>query len=244
MSNKRARVSTDAVMATGNMDDGSEQWEGRLIPGLVENRVYGFPKSIITKIRYCDIQTIGSNATPTIQNYRANSVFDPDQTGIGHQPMHFDTYATIYNRYRVLGSKITAIWTTDRTSVDPGPPVADVLGGPWIVGINGTTGTASYSSTLTTRMEASESTYRVLSSRTGEDSVVVTTMSYSPDRQLGKPSGDDTVSAGVTGNPSQAWNFQLWLADITANATSVDIIVTVEIEYTVEFFELINAVAS
>lgn len=31
-----------------------------------------------------------------------NSVYDPDRTGIGHQPYGFDTLATLYNRYRVV----------------------------------------------------------------------------------------------------------------------------------------------
>ena len=37
-----------------------------------------------------------------------NSLFDPDQTGTGHQPYYFDQFAALYNRYTVLGSKLTA----------------------------------------------------------------------------------------------------------------------------------------
>lgn len=35
------------------------------------------------------------------QIYRLNSIFDPDLTNLGHQPYGRDTYATLYNRYRV-----------------------------------------------------------------------------------------------------------------------------------------------
>jgi len=39
--------------------------------------------------------------------YRANSVFDPYQPTGGHQPMGFDQWATIYNKYTVVGSRAT-----------------------------------------------------------------------------------------------------------------------------------------
>lgn len=38
--------------------------------------------------------------------YRGNSLFDPDLTGTGGQPMGFDQWANFYSSYTVLGSKI------------------------------------------------------------------------------------------------------------------------------------------
>jgi len=37
------------------------------------------------------------------QVWNLNSIFDPNRTGLGHQPYGHDTFATLYNRYRVIG---------------------------------------------------------------------------------------------------------------------------------------------
>lgn len=34
--------------------------------------------------------------------FNLNSIYDPNRTGIGHQPYGHDTFATMYNRYRVI----------------------------------------------------------------------------------------------------------------------------------------------
>jgi len=36
--------------------------------------------------------------------FRLNSVFDPELTGVGHQPREFDTAAALYSKYRVIST--------------------------------------------------------------------------------------------------------------------------------------------
>lgn len=43
-----------------------------------------------------------ATVTGTQQIWRINSLFDPNNTGTGHQPYGFDQLANLYNRYRVL----------------------------------------------------------------------------------------------------------------------------------------------
>lgn len=56
-----------------------------------------------------------SAGTGAFNQYRLNSLFDPDLSGTGKQPLGFDQYSTLYGRYRVLKAKVevTLINRTD-----------------------------------------------------------------------------------------------------------------------------------
>jgi len=56
----------------------------------------------LCKMKYCDsFTTAGSGSLALTHRFNINSTFDPDLSGTGHQPYGRDTYATLYNRYRV-----------------------------------------------------------------------------------------------------------------------------------------------
>ena len=97
--------------------------EAHIIPGLHDLQ-WGFPKSIITKLRYCDIYSMSSTSGAVVrQVMSANGVYDPDVSGVGHQCLYGDNYGNIYTNYVVLGSKITVHYTSRSTDKS------------WIVGI-------------------------------------------------------------------------------------------------------------
>jgi len=51
-----------------------------------------------------------NNAAGAIdQRFRLNSIFDPNLTGTGHQPLGYDQYSTFYGRYRV--TDVTMVFT-------------------------------------------------------------------------------------------------------------------------------------
>lgn len=61
--------------------------------------------AMYTKLRYR--QKIALTASTTFQYnvFRLNSVYDPDYTGVGGQPMGFDQLAGLYNKFTVYGCK-------------------------------------------------------------------------------------------------------------------------------------------
>lgn len=75
------------------------------------------------KMRYNEQFRLAPGLGLATQLFRANSIFDPDLTGIGHQPYKHDTYAGIYNHYVVLGSMITVeVVTVAGEGYAPGGP--------------------------------------------------------------------------------------------------------------------------
>jgi len=83
------------------------------------------PASSIVTLRYTGSHV--SNGTAFDQVYNLNSIFDPDQSGGGHQPLGRDQFATLYNRYRVLKARVKIMFANADASTQPhlGGVVAD-----------------------------------------------------------------------------------------------------------------------
>lgn len=67
------------------------------------------PRRYMTKLRYAENGLSVNPGAGLVAEYifRANDVFDPNQSGVGHQPRGFDQLMPLYNHFTVLGSKIT-----------------------------------------------------------------------------------------------------------------------------------------
>ncbi len=82
------------------------------------NQLYAdtFPREMKIQCRYhdfFDITTAGGVSNDHMFNL--NSMFDPDRSGTGHQPLSNDQWAAFYGRYRVDATKVTITATTTST---------------------------------------------------------------------------------------------------------------------------------
>ena len=71
-----------------------------------------FPRSMRAILRYSDTFNLEPGLGGTShQLYRATSIFDPNLTGVGHQPYGHDLYQQVYNHYKVIKAviKVTAV---------------------------------------------------------------------------------------------------------------------------------------
>jgi hypothetical protein len=59
-------------------------------------------------MRYSQVVTLDPDGgLPSINLFRANSIYDPDYSGIGHQPYGHDQWQAIFNHYSVDSAVIT-----------------------------------------------------------------------------------------------------------------------------------------
>lgn len=235
------RIMADTSMGTNKSTEHSQRDDGNqedafMIPGVDGKLQFGFPTKIITILRYVNthIMTSTSGGIATLV-YRMNGPFDPDATGVGHQPMYWDRYAAIYQSYRVLGSRLTAIMSPQTTvySASASQPVIHF-------GINGSTSSTSLGTSGRNRMEQNDA----ISTMTNQQSTPIKlSFAYSPEIKLGRPAGDDTVGAFVSTNPVTQYYAHVWAND-ESGAAATNMVLKVEVEYTIEFHGLVQETES
>ena len=208
----------------------------RMIPGVDGKLVFGFPQQVITKLRYVmqNANTHVSNIIAETQQMKMNSCFDPDSTGVGHQPWYFDEYAALYNNYRVIGSTL-------RVDFSPQSIDTTLNSGPWNIGIVGSAVSTNPSTSALDRCEMNDAVSDYINR---DDGVVTMFWNYDPMEKLGQQANDDTVSALVTADPSQVYYANVWTAPFSSLATGNQVHYKITMEYTVEFFKLKKGVSS
>lgn len=164
--------------------------------------------------------------------YRCNGMYDPNETGGGHQPRFFDEMATFYNRYRVVGSKISVKYIN--LSNEPA----------YIVLHRGTTGLG----TGWTAQQAGElkgTQVRILHALgSGPKSVQTMTSGFSPKKALDKPNvlvyADETLDAPVGEVPEQQWHWTAGMHQVSSTLgaqANLNVQIEVSIDYTAEWFD-------
>lgn len=182
----------------------------------------GFPRQLYTKLNYVEtfqlVSTSGSIATRTIH---ANSLFDPDVTGVGKQPYYFDQFAALYNAYCVYGSKIKIIASSDSAAsskliVRPTPDataIADM------------------------DLECERPSASCVIVRSGATPRLINRFSKTKNVMgaQGKFLDDDYASL-VTTNPTNTWFWQIATAPHDEVSTSL-VNITVKVTYYARFFD-------
>lgn len=179
------------------------------------------------KLRYQTNVSInpGAAGTAAVHTFRANGLYDPDLTGVGHQPRGFDQIMSLYDHYVVLGSKISVTFANTNASVYNK-----------LVGItlqdDGTTSTD-----VNDYMERSYVSSGMLSA-TGSQHVITRSLNCSVKRFLGRSSvlSDPQLKGGASSNPTEEAIFHVFGATMQSVDGQV-IDCSVIIDYLVAFIE-------
>jgi len=77
------------------------QWNSA--PGWSLRSFDPFPARMRAKLRYNEVIAMDSAAgAPAHYFFRANSIYDPNYTGVGHSPLGADQYEALYHHYKVV----------------------------------------------------------------------------------------------------------------------------------------------
>jgi hypothetical protein len=185
----------------------------------------GFPDSLRTSLQYTDSIVISAVSFQTMYVFRANSLYDPDLTAIGHQPAYFDTYASVYSKYKVLGAKIS-LTLTNNTSITTGLAII-----PNSVSLS--VGALPYEI-----LDLPRSKWKAIGSANIQPAYL--THSASTAEILGlmnRQIDDDDYSSSVTSSPNQLWFWNLYLFSINTGILAPSLSIVVRITFDTLFYD-------
>lgn len=181
-------------------------------------RTIGLPDQTYVKLRYHTILNEGAIAEAT-HIFSMNSLFDPDVTGIGSQPMGFDQWKNFYTHYQVLGSSIKVIALNAALSnavvcVRPANTSVPVL--------------------INSAIELPYSRYRWMGNQNGQNRTIIKNY-MSVKKMEARNTNSINFTAPITASPSSQkfWHVSFASNDrVSAVAMDLDVLIT----YYVKFF--------
>lgn len=164
-----------------------------------------------------------SSGALSYQSFRANSIFDPDQTGSGHQPSGHDQWAALYNNYVVVKSMM-------KVTIVPGfSQTVNAVCGTYL-----SPTTLLTSSTFEELIEQGKTSSRVVSPSTANPPQYCY-LYFDAKREFNLKDVKDNVArigAAMSATPSEESFFKIWSQSSDHSTTSI-IGALAEITYTV-----------
>lgn len=182
---------------------------------------------IIVRMKYVAFETM-TTSTASDHLFNLNSIFDPDRTGIGHQPLGHDQWANFYSKYRVFATKIrVSAMRTDNT----------ILGG--VFGFFPSNNTSA-ATTVNVFQEQPRARWKGIAQGAGMGKVNLRA-NYSLPKVIGQTSAQyrsgDTQYPGVFGaSPNELIILHVVGASID-QITQISFHYSIEIDYFVELFD-------
>lgn len=197
---------------------------------LVNRALKPFPSRLITKMKYAEqLSVIGGIGSGFAQyRFNLNSIYDPNRTGIGHQPYGRDEANAIYNRYRVISCSYVISCYNAGSSGDAYSIVA-ALPANQEVTITGGLAQVQETSRCKFITQAPNAPLRVLKGKVYLPSLMGRTKS--------QYMADDDYQAQFDTSPNELGILNIYAGAITGAAETNTMKLSVVLEYTVELFD-------
>lgn len=190
-----------------------------------------FGKKFYTKLRYNEAHTFAAGSTPNFASsykMRLNSLYDPNLTGLGHQPRGFDELMSIYEKYTVVAAKITVCYIGDTTV-------------PSVVGLRLVDGNEAAIADKKVAIENGDSKWNYMTTANGGNNKIVLSKNVNIKKYFNQKNivGTDKFTLDSNENPAldDAVIGEIWVAPISASDTHGRTLVDINIEYTAVFTE-------
>lgn len=192
----------------------------------------GFPKMMKFTHKYVEgfslASTAGSLSTFTIS---ANGMYDPNVSGVGHQPMYFDQAVALYNHYTVIASKITATCVPANTSTAS-----------FCVGILKNDDTTVTGTNFITLNENTGSSYKYMPA--GSQTVAILNSTFSSKKVFGPGTlANSNLRGNASTNPTEQHYFTVYGQPLDLTATGT-VYCEIQIDYIAIWTELIDVAGS
>lgn len=192
--------------------------------GVMLNPKVSFqPRFVPTRMRYCDeflISHVGGLVNDQI--FRMNSVFDPDRTNVGHQPLGFDQLTPLYDHYRVNSFS----WHVNASSSSAGYNISCApVNGAQVITVLGALG--EYGPAIT-KAQGNGSPSAIFNGNA--------LLSTFQGRSQMSYHSDDLTAATVATNPNEVLDFHIVTHNPNAGTIIINYVVT--LDYEVIFFDM------
>lgn len=163
------------------------------------------PSTRKVTLRYAQKFSIVSNvAQASTHIFRANDMYDPDFSGVGHQPRGFDQLMAMYDHFTVVGAKITIMTAQPGTSAIVGISLQDDA-----------TSTTDPENLLETRPD--DSVIGVVAA--GAEALSLS-LGYSQRKFFGVSGIDDKYQGSKVSSPQEGAYFHVWQAAINDTSSN------------------------
>ncbi len=180
------------------------------------------PDRMRLKLKYAQTGIVFTAVDYDTHIFSMNGCFDPDITGVGHQPMGFDQWGALFTQYRVYASMIRILCANDATAQN----TSYILG--TYPSNSGTT-----VATLEAALEQPRMKKALVTPGRGEPGIVSNYV-RTVDLAGGTLGAENQYRGTLSANPTIQFRWHIFggTLDVTTN---IDVTFVVEIEYYVEF---------
>lgn len=184
----------------------------------------GVSKYRYAKLSYCDLCTGTVNVGSYIAFPYQSSLYDPYVPVGGHQPMFFDQYAAMYQRYTVMGIAYSIDVNTDQSAAGP----------LFITVVPSSASTTPGSISVARERPGTKETTVSLGFRGKLKGYVSVSKILGVDRR--KLLTDDQYSALISANPDQMANL-IFIAWNSSGTASIPVYMSIRLTYYCRFFD-------